>query len=212
MTQRDDNVHSESVIGFSIYRCIIKRLIDFCISLVTLICLIIPFIIIAICIKADSKGPIIFAQERVGKNDHPFKILKFRSMYQDAPHEMATAQLENAESHITKVGKFLRKTSLDELPQLINVLLGQMSLVGPRPLILSEKYVLGLRDKNGASKITPGITGLAQVHGRDEISNLQKAEYDGEYAHQVSFALDVKILTKTVGDVLHSRGIHEGKK
>lgn len=197
---------------FSLYRNIVKRSADFCISLVALVILIIPFLVIALCIKVDSKGPVFFRQERMGKDDQPFRIYKFRTMYQDAPHQVATADLEDAENHITRVGKFLRKTSLDELPQFINVFLGQMSLVGPRPLILSETTVLDLRDENGASHIKPGITGLAQVHGRDEITDFQKAQYDGEYTRKESFRFDLAILFKTVGDVLHARGIHEGKK
>jgi len=132
-------------------------------------------------------------------------------MRQDAPHEMATKNFKNPEAYITPVGKFIRKASLDELPQLFNVLKGDMSLIGPRPLITSEKDVLALRDKYGASRILPGITGLAQIHGTDEISNTNKASYDGKYALNISFLLDLSVFFKTVLDVIHGRGVHEGK-
>lgn len=172
----------------------------------------VPMLIIAIVIKIDSpKEQILFRQKRVGKNNHEFTIYKFRSMRQDAPHEMATKNFENPEAYITPVGKFLRKASLDELPQLFNVFKGEMSIVGPRPLIPNERKVLELRDKYGANKILPGITGLAQVHGRDEITDENKAAYDGKYALSMSMLLDITILFKTVFDVMQSRGIHEGK-
>lgn len=197
---------------FSFYCIFIKQSLDFIISLVSLVFLMMPFLIIAICIKIDSSGPILFKQQRMGKDNHPFYIYKFRSMYQDAPHQTATADLEDAERHITRVGKFLRKASLDELPQLLNVLKGDMSIIGPRPLILSETTVLTLRNQNEANHIKPGITGLAQVNGRDEISDTLKAKYDGEYARTISFRNDFMILCRTVLDVLHSRGIKEGKQ
>ncbi len=158
-----------------------------------------------------SKEQILFRQKRVGKNNHEFTIYKFRSMRQDAPHEMATKNFENPEAYITPVGKFIRKASLDELPQLFNVFKGEMSIVGPRPLIPNEGKVLELRDKYGANKILPGITGLAQVHGRDEITDENKAAYDGKYALNMSFLVDVTIICKTFFDVLQSRGIKEGK-
>ena len=172
----------------------------------------VPMLIIAIVIKIDSpKEQILFRQKRVGKNNHEFTIYKFRSMRQDAPHEMATKNFENPEAYITPVGKFLRKASLDELPQLFNVFKGEMSIVGPRPLIPNERKVLELRDEYGANKILPGITGLAQVHGRDEITDENKAAYDGKYALNMSMLLDITILFKTVFDVMQSRGINEGK-
>lgn len=130
-------------------------------------------------------------------------------MYETAPHQMSTSQLNNPSQHVTTIGKFLRKTSLDELPQLINVIKGDMSIVGPRPLILSEKNVLNLRTHNGASKVLPGITGLAQVNGRDELPDNEKAKFDSYYAANVSLSLDFKIIMKTFIDVLGERGIKE---
>ena len=191
--------------SFYLYKNVIKRILDISVSLVALIVL----LIIALLIKFDSKGPVFFKQVRMGKDDVPFDILKFRSMYETAPHQMSTSQLDNPSQHVTTIGKFLRKTSLDELPQLINVIKGDMSIVGPRPLILSEKNVLNLRTRNGASKVLPGITGLAQVNGRDELPDDEKAQFDSYYAANVSLSLDFKIIMKTFIDVLDERGIKE---
>ena len=195
--------------SFYLYKNVIKRILDISVSLVALIVLLIPFVIISLLIKLDSKGPVFFKQVRMGKDDVPFDILKFRSMYETAPHQMSTSQLDNLSQHVTTIGKFLRKTSLDELPQLINVIKGDMSIVGPRPLILSEKNVLNLRTRNGASKVLPGITGLAQVNGRDELPDNEKAKFDSYYAAHVSLSLDFKIMMKTFIDVLDERGIKE---
>ena len=192
-----------------LYKNVIKRALDISVSLVALIVLLIPFLIISLLIKFDSKGPVFFKQVRMGKDDVPFDILRFRSMYETAPHQISTSQLSNPSQHITTIGKFLRKTSLDELPQLINVIKGDMSIVGPRPLILSEKNVLNLRTRNGASKVLPGITGLAQVNGRDELPDDEKAQFDNYYAANVSLSLDFKIIMKTFIDVLDERGIKE---
>ena len=192
-----------------LYKNVIKRALDISVSLVALIVLLIPFLIISLLIKFDSKGPVFFKQVRMGKDDIPFDILKFRSMYETAPHQMSTSQLNNPSQHVTTIGKFLRRTSLDELPQLINVIKGDMSIVGPRPLILSEKNVLNLRTRNGASKVLPGITGLAQVNGRDELPDNEKAKFDSYYAANVSLSLDFKIIMKTFIDVLGERGIKE---
>lgn len=200
-------------IKFSWYRNFIKRFLDIIFSLIALVVLAIPMLIIALCIKVDSKDdPIMFKQTRVGKNGMPFKIFKFRTMRTNAPHEMATENFDNPEKYITRVGHYLRKSSLDELPQLINVIKGDMSIIGPRPLITEEKNVLGCRREYGADKILPGITGLAQVHGRDELTGRRKAFFDGEYAHNVSLGLDIRIFLKTISDVLQSKGIHEGSK
>lgn len=169
--------------------------------------------IVALLIKIDSpEEPILFEQIRIGKDNIPFTILKFRSMSKDAPHQMATENFENPEDYITTIGKVIRKTSLDELPQLFNVVKGDMSIIGPRPLIPIEKKILAMRDETGASQILPGITGLAQVHGRDEITDENKAAYDGKYALNISMLLDISIFLKTIFDVLHGSGIHEGKK
>lgn len=212
-SEKDNDNESEVEQSFKWYRDFFKRGFDIFFSLIAIIILSIPMMIIALWIKVDSPHEkVLFKQERIGINNVPFTILKFRSMRDDAPHQMATENFENPEMYITRVGKILRKASLDELPQLLNVLKGDMSIVGPRPLIPKEKYVLKLRDEYGANKILPGITGLAQVHGRDQVTDENKASYDGKYALNVSLLLDASIIMKTVSDVVRSRGIREGKK
>lgn len=212
-SEKDNDNENEVEQSFKWYRDFFKRGFDIFFSLIAIIILAIPMMIIALWIKVDSPHEkVLFKQERIGINNVPFTILKFRSMRDDAPHQMATENFENPEVYITRVGKVLRKTSLDELPQLLNVLKGDMSIVGPRPLIPKEKYVLKLRDEYGANKILPGITGLAQVHGRDQVTDENKASYDGKYALNVSLLLDVSIILKTVSDVVRSRGVREGKK
>ena len=212
-SEKDNDDENEVEQSFKWYRDFFKRGFDIFFSLVAIIILAIPMMIIALWIKIDSPHEkVLFKQERIGINNVPFTILKFRSMRDDAPHQMATENFENPEVYITRVGKILRKTSLDELPQLLNVLKGDMSIVGPRPLIPKEKYVLKLRDEYGANKILPGITGLAQVHGRDQVTDENKASYDGKYALNVSLLLDASIILKTVSDVVRSRGVREGKK
>lgn len=210
---RKNNDKSGNRQSFKWYRDFFKRILDIIFSLIAGIILIIPMLIIALLIKLNSpKEPILFKQVRVGKNDVPFTIFKFRSMSKDAPHQMATEDFENPEEYITNIGKILRKASLDELPQLLNVLKGDMSVIGPRPLIPSEIDVLAMRDEYGASQILPGITGLAQVHGRDEISDENKAAYDGKYALNISMLLDLSIFCKTVFYVVKSRGVREGRR
>lgn len=212
-SEKDNDNESEVEQSFKWYRDFFKRGFDIFFSLIAIIILAIPMMIIALWIKVDSPHEkVLFKQERIGINNVPFTILKFRSMRDDAPHQMATENFENPEMYITRVGKILRKASLDELPQLLNVLKGDMSIVGPRPLIPKEKYVLKLRDEYGANKILPGITGLAQVHDRDQVTDENKASYDGKYALNVSLLLDASIIMKTVSDVVRSRGIREGKK
>ena len=212
-SEKDNDNESEVEQSFKWYRDFFKRGFDIFFSLIAIIILAIPMMIIALWIKIDSPHEkVLFKQERIGINNVPFTILKFRSMRDDAPHQMATENFENPEMYITRVGKILRKTSLDELPQLLNVLKGDMSIVGPRPLIPKEKYVLKLRNEYGANKILPGITGLAQVHGRDQVTDENKASYDGKYALNVGLLLDASIILKTVSDVVRSRGIREGKK
>ena len=212
-SEKDNDNENEVEQSFKWYRDFFKRGFDIFFSLIAIIILAIPMMIIALWIKIDSPHEkVLFKQERIGINNVPFTILKFRSMRDDAPHQMATENFENPEMYITRVGKILRKTSLDELPQLLNVLKGDMSIVGPRPLIPKERYVLKLRDEYGANKILPGITGLAQVHGRDQVTDENKASYDGKYALNVSLLLDASIIMKTVSDVVRSRGIREGKR
>lgn len=194
-----------------IYRTTIKRIFDAFFGVLLLICLSPLMLVLAIWIKLDSKGPVLFKQERVGRNGKRFTIYKFRSMSDDAPHQMATSEFDTALSYITRSGQLMRKTSLDELPQLVNVVKGEMSFIGPRPLIPKEEKVLRLRHANGAESLAPGITGLAQVRGRDEVTDTQKANYDGEYAGNVTLRGDFSILVETVLAVLARRGVHDGK-
>ena len=191
---------------------IIKRVLDFILSLIALIILFIPFVIIGIVIKIESKGPVFFKQERIGKGKKHFFIYKFRSMRTDAPKDMPTHLLNDATSYITKSGNFLRKTSLDELPQLINILKGEMSIVGPRPALWNQDDLVAERDKYGANDVRPGLTGLAQVNGRDELEIPVKAKFDGEYVEKISFIQDVKIILLTVVKIFKREGIVEGKK
>ena len=190
----------------------IKRILDFFISLISLIVLFIPFVVIGIIIKLESKGPVFFKQERIGKNKSRFYIYKFRSMRSDAPKDMPTHLLNNAESFITKSGNVLRKTSIDELPQLINILKGEMSIVGPRPALWNQDDLVAERDKYGANDITPGLTGLAQISGRDELEIPVKAKLDGDYAKNISFVQDVKIIFLTIIKTFKRERIVEGKK
>lgn len=188
----------------------IKRIIDFILSLIGIIILLPIFLILAIIIKIDSKGPIFFKQKRVGKDKEYFYILKFRTMRINTPKDMPTHMLENPDIFITKVGKFLRKTSLDELPQIINILKGEMSIIGPRPALWNQYDLIAERDKYGANDIVPGLTGWAQVNGRDELPIDVKAKYDGEYVENMGLIFDIKIFFKTILSVLKSDGIKEG--
>ncbi len=192
------------------YRKYIKRIIDFTISLLAMIILWPVFLLIAVLIKLDSKGPVLFKQKRVGKNKKHFYILKFRTMRTDTPKDMPTHMLKNPEVFITRVGKLLRKTSLDELPQIINILKGEMSIIGPRPALWNQYDLIEERDKYGANDIYPGLTGWAQINGRDELPIDIKAKYDGEYVEKMSFLFDVKIFFKTIFSVLRSEGVKEG--
>ncbi|TKH04205.1 sugar transferase [Peribacillus simplex] len=168
------------------------------------------FLILAVIIKIDSKGPIFFKQQRVGKNKEYFHILKFRTMRSDTPKDMPTHLLQNPDAFITKSGKFLRKTSLDELPQIINILKGDMSIIGPRPALWNQYDLIAERDKYGSNDIYPGLTGWAQVNGRDELPIEVKASFDGEYVKKMSLSFDTKIFFKTVFSVLRSEGVKEG--
>lgn len=192
------------------YKKIIKRFLDLFLSIIGLILLFPVFILIIFSIKITSKGPVLFKQLRLGKDKKEFEILKFRTMKVDTPKEIPSFMLQNPEHYITKVGKFLRKSSLDELPQIINIIKGDMSIIGPRPVILSEYDLLIERDKNGVYNVTPGLTGWAQVNGRDEISITEKARLDGEYVSNISFYFDIKIFFLTIIKVLKSDGVREG--
>lgn len=190
----------------------IKRLLDIIFSVFGIIILLPLLIIISILIKTTSKGPILFKQRRIGKNKKEFVIYKFRTMRTDTPKDMPTHMLNNAKGYITKIGNLLRKTSLDELPQLINIIKGDMSIIGPRPALYNQEDLINERDKYNANDIRPGLTGWAQVNGRDELEIPVKAKYDGEYLEKMSFLFDVKILFKTVINVFKHEGIVEGKK
>lgn len=189
---------------------IFKRVVDFVLSLIALIVLLPVFVIVSIMIKIQSEGPVFFKQKRIGKNKKHFNILKFRTMRIDTPKDTPTHLLKNSDSYITKIGKFLRKTSLDELPQIINILKGEMSIIGPRPALWNQYDLIDERDKYNANDILPGLTGLAQVNGRDELAIDIKAKYDGEYTKKVSLFLDIKIFFKTIFNVLKSDGVVEG--
>ena len=175
-----------------------KRLLDIVLSLTALIVLAPLLLVLALLVKLDSPGPAFFKQKRVGRNEKLFDIYKFRSMYTSAPRDVATSELQNAESHITRVGRVLRKTSLDELPQLFNVLKGEMSLIGPRPLVPNEKDIHELRREKGAYRVRPGITGWAQVNGyRGDTSITKRIECDLYYIENWTLLLDFKILFLT---------------
>lgn len=187
-----------------------KRIIDIIFAGLLLV-LLLPFaVIIAIVIKVDSKGPVFFRQQRYGKHKKPFLIYKFRTMTVHAPSDTATSDFYDSHSYITGIGKILRKLSIDELPQFVNVLKGEMSIVGPRPVVLTETLLITERSRYHANACKPGITGWAQVNGRDELNARQKAKLDGYYAKHISFALDIKCLLKTVHVILSSSGHAEG--
>ena len=192
------------------YRGFIKRLIDFVLALCGLIVLSPVFIILCIWIKLDSRGPILFKQKRVGINKTYFNIYKFRTMYIDTPKDMPTHMLSNPDQFITKAGKFLRKTSLDELPQIINIIKGEMAIIGPRPALWNQDDLIAERDKYHANDVRPGLTGWAQINGRDELEIPVKARLDGEYVKRISFLFDVKCFFGTITSVLKSDGVVEG--
>ena len=189
---------------------IIKPMLDFILALIGMLLLWPFFLIIAVVIKSTSKGPVLFRQKRLGKHKKEFYILKFRTMRTDTPSEMPTHLLQDPDFFITKVGKFLRKTSLDELPQIINILKGDMSIIGPRPALWNQYDLIAERDKYGANDIKPGLTGWAQINGRDELAIEKKAELDGAYTRKLGFFLDMKCFVITVLIVLKSEGVVEG--
>lgn len=189
---------------------IIKRVIDFILAFVGLVILSPLIIVIIIAIKVNSKGPVLFKQKRVGINKTYFNILKFRTMKINTPKDTPTHLLKNPEQYITRVGKFLRQTSLDELPQIINILCGTMACIGPRPALWNQYDLIAERDKYGANDILPGLTGWAQINGRDELPIEVKARLDGEYVQSMSFRMDVKCFFGTVCKVLSREGVLEG--
>lgn len=168
-------------------------------------------LVVALLIKITSKGPTIFSQKRIGKDEKLFNVYKFRSMYTEAPKNVATGNLENAHAHITKIGKILRVTSIDEIPQLINVLKGDMSIIGPRPIIPEEVEVYELRKQNNVYAIRPGITGLAQVNGRDFLNPEKKVSFDTQYLKEISLKMDLYIFFKSIAVVFSHADFYEGK-
>lgn len=185
----------------------IKRSLDVLIAVLLGVGLLPVFLLIGLIIRLDSKGPVLFRQTRIGRYSKPFTIYKYRTMHVEAPSDMPTADLPNPEEQLTRIGRFLRKSSVDELPQLINILKGDMSIIGPRPVIPVETELIAARKANGADRIFPGITGLAQVIGRDELDHIEKARYDGQYAAQMSLGLDLKIFVQTVGMIISRKHI-----
>ena len=193
------------------YNKILKRTIDIVLSGCGILILAIPMLIISIIIKIDSPGPVFFKQKRVGIHKTFFPIMKFRSMYVDDKNaDVPTHLLKNPESRITKVGNILRKTSLDELPQLFNIFLGNMSVIGPRPALWNQYDLIDERDKYGANDVKPGLTGWAQINGRDELEISVKAKLDGEYVDKMSFLFDCKCFFGTITSVIKSDGVVEG--
>ena len=189
----------------------LKRFFDIVLSLVAIIVFSWLLIIIAVAIVVEDKGNILFKQKRIGKNKKEFYIYKFRTMKVSTPKDVPTHLLDNPESYITKIGGFLRKTSLDELPQLFNILKGDMSIVGPRPALWNQFDLIALRDENGSNSVRPGLTGWAQVNGRDELPIEVKAGFDGEYIKKMSIIFDIKIILMTVVSVFTSKGVREGR-
>jgi O-antigen biosynthesis protein WbqP len=192
------------------YRRYVKRLIDVVLSLAGLVFASWLYLFIIIAIKIDDHGPVFFIQSRVGINKKEFKLVKFRSMKVSAPHDKATSQLENPEQHITRVGRFLRKTSLDEIPQLWNILKGDMSVIGPRPVIGNESELLNEREKYGVYSVKPGLSGWAQVNGRDLLGFEDKARLDGEYVEKMSFVFDCRCFLATAVVALRRINVVEG--
>ena len=192
------------------YRKFVKRAIDIFLSLCALIVLAIPLLIFAIIVKLDSKGPVIFWQKRVGAHKELFMMPKFRSMYTETPAEMPTHLLNDPNRWITPVGKIYRKLSIDELPQIITILTGKMSIIGPRPALWNQFDLIEERDKYGANDVRPGLTGWAQINGRDELEIPVKAKLDGEYVEKMSFLFDCKCFFGTIASVLRHDGVVEG--
>ncbi|MCD7828360.1 MAG: sugar transferase [Clostridiales bacterium] len=189
---------------------IVKRMLDLILSLLAAAVLSPVLAVISVAVKLDSKGPILFSQKRIGANKQTFMMHKFRTMKIDTPHDTPTHLLKDPEAYITKVGKFLRKYSLDELPQIFNIIKGEMSVVGPRPALWNQFDLITERDKYGANNIKPGLTGWAQINGRDELQIKEKAAYDGEYVGKMSLMFDAKCIIETALNVIRHEGVVEG--
>ena len=192
------------------YKSFFKRIIDFVLSLFALIVLAVPMIIFALIIKHEDKGPALFTQKRVGRGKKLFNMYKFRSMKLSTPHDVPTHLLANPEQYILSCGKWMRKYSIDELPQIINILKGDMAIVGPRPALWNQEDLIAERDKYNANDIRPGLTGWAQINGRDELEIPEKAKLDGEYVRRESFMFDILCIIKTVTSVFAHKGVIEG--
>lgn len=192
------------------FYCVVKRVLDFILSLLGLIVLLIPIFVTALVVYIDDPGKVIFSQKRVGKNGKLFSLYKFRTMKQDTPKYMATMDVDDPDKYITRVGHVLRKLSMDEIPQLFNVLKGDMSLVGPRPLIPNEEEIHIMRERFGVYSVRPGVTGFAQINGRDTVSPAEKVRWDVRYVERLGFWLDVKILFATVPKIFGGEGVVEG--
>lgn len=199
---------SHSVNG--VYKKYIKRIIDILLSFGGLVVLSPVYLVVALAIKIDDPGPVLFTQKRVGQNKEFFKLHKFRSMKMCTPHDVPTHMLENPEQYITKVGKFLRKYSLDELPQIWDIFIGNMSIIGPRPGLWNQDLLTSERDKYGANDVKPGLTGWAQINGRDELEISVKAKLDGEYVKNLSLLFDIKCFFGTIKSVVGANGVVEG--
>ena len=192
------------------YRKFIKRLLDIVLSALGLVLLAIPMLVFALIIRSEDPGSALFRQKRVGIGKSHFEVLKFRSMKMSTPHDMPTHLLKDPEQYILKCGKWMRKLSIDELPQLINILKGDMSIIGPRPALWNQFDLIAERDRYGANDVRPGLTGWAQINGRDELEIGEKARLDGEYVQKISFGFDIKCFLGTVRSVLRSDGVVEG--
>ncbi|WP_307755686.1 sugar transferase [uncultured Cloacibacillus sp.] len=192
------------------YKSCLKRTIDIALSAIGLVLLALPMLAVAAVVKLDSKGPVFFWQKRVGLHKNTFMMPKFRTMYIDTPANMPTHMLNDPQKWITRSGTWLRKFSLDELPQILNILAGQMSIIGPRPALWNQYDLIAERDKYGANDILPGLTGWAQINGRDELPIEVKAAYDGEYVKRMSFLFDCKCFFGTIACVLRKDGVVEG--
>ncbi len=192
------------------YAKYVKRPLDFLLSLLGMVVLSPVFLVIIIAIKLNSRGPVFFQQKRVGIRKSTFMMLKFRTMRIDAPHDTPTHLLEDPDAWITSTGKFLRKTSLDELPQLLNILAGHMAVIGPRPALWNQYDLIAERDKYNANDVRPGLTGWAQINGRDALEIPDKARYDGEYVNNISLGMDIKCFVGTIVSVLKNDGVVEG--
>lgn len=187
-----------------------KRCFDIIVSLTAMVLLLPLFLILSVVALIDTKGAPIFVQVRMGRNNQPFHMLKFRTMSVNAPNNVASCKLDNPQKYISRVGSLLRRLSLDELPQFINILMGQMSFVGPRPVVVTETDLLELRTRNGACSVRPGLTGVAQTSGRDKVSVSEKAIMDSFYANNANWKLDMRVLMLTIGYVIRSQDVHEG--